>query len=63
MFVVLVQHLSDTEGKSFINYSLISLLPSVYLAVDVSDKGKLSFERNDRSTNFKRASYMLYDLK
>ncbi|XP_076464873.1 E3 ubiquitin-protein ligase UBR2-like isoform X2 [Babylonia areolata] len=28
-----------------------------------NDKGKLSFDRNDRSANFKRASYMLYDLK
>jgi len=28
-----------------------------------SDDGKLSFERNERSTSFKRACYVLYDVK
>ncbi|XP_070180013.1 E3 ubiquitin-protein ligase UBR2-like isoform X1 [Littorina saxatilis] len=45
---------------------LISVILKVFLKTcqeKKNDKGKLSFERNDRSASFKRASYMLYDLK
>ncbi|KAL8590352.1 hypothetical protein ACOMHN_006468 [Nucella lapillus] len=47
-------------------HDLISVILKVFNKIcqeKQNDKGKLSFERNDRSSSFKRASYMLYDLK
>nr|KAG5712906.1 hypothetical protein BaRGS_007503 [Batillaria attramentaria] len=48
------------------HHGLINTILKVFLKCCYEKKnkdGKLSFERNERNATFKRASYMLYDLK